>query len=346
MASMASSEPAADRLTLDQLIALNNEITALGKAGMPLEPGLRRAASRGGAGGRLAGKLAKAMQAGATLEQAVQAQGDQLPELYRAVVRSGAQAGNLTAGLEQFSEIATRQSDMRRSIVLSLVYPSVVLLIAWSLTQFTTTRLLPEYAWIGVGQTEPTYFAQFVRGIGLMLQVVIPVALVCGLIAWWRSASAAGRGVFARRLPLLGASRYLSAQACFADLLRLLLDQRTPLPEALELAANATGWRPLQERCQKVAQQITRGNSDAKALSGLPPLVAMALKFPVDQPRQSELLAGVAAAYRRQAEDCVLRTRLLLPATATGAIGGLAVLAYGLYALGPYFQSLNILAAP
>ena len=80
--------------TLDELTALNRELSALVAGGLPLEEGLRQIArDYGGGVSPLAARLAEETAAGKSLDQAIAAQGDALPPVYRAVVRAGLKSG-------------------------------------------------------------------------------------------------------------------------------------------------------------------------------------------------------------------------------------------------------------
>ena len=77
-------------ITIEQLLALNEEIRALVRAGVPLERGLSVAARE------LRGKLGKITRAlgdrlarGESLSQALEGEKQSLPPLYRAVVEAG-----------------------------------------------------------------------------------------------------------------------------------------------------------------------------------------------------------------------------------------------------------------
>ena len=88
-------------ITLDQLLALNDEIAALVRAGLPLERGLLEAGRDvRGRLGRIAGVLGRRLNRGESLAEALEAERRAIPPLYRAVVEAGARAGRLPAALE------------------------------------------------------------------------------------------------------------------------------------------------------------------------------------------------------------------------------------------------------
>src|SRR3954468_5174792 len=91
----------ASGISLEQLIALNDEMVALVRAGMPLERGLR-AAGRDLSGklGRVTSSLGERMGGGQSLPGALAAEGDRFPKVYRAVVEAGVRSGRLASALE------------------------------------------------------------------------------------------------------------------------------------------------------------------------------------------------------------------------------------------------------
>src|SRR5689334_20098249 len=98
MAETAAGEPRSGggRISLAHLIALNDEIAALARAGLPLESGLRAVGRdiAGGLGAAMTG-LAARMDRGASLAEALAAEGGTFPPIYRAVVEAGLRAGRL-----------------------------------------------------------------------------------------------------------------------------------------------------------------------------------------------------------------------------------------------------------
>jgi general secretion pathway protein F len=88
-------------ITIDQLLALNAEIAALTRAGVPLERGLLIASRElRGRLGKIAGTLGRRLSRGEGLVEALEGEGRSIPPLYRAVVEAGARSGQLPVALE------------------------------------------------------------------------------------------------------------------------------------------------------------------------------------------------------------------------------------------------------
>ena len=96
-------------ITVEQLFALNEEIRALVRAGVPLERGLLTAA-RGLRGrlGRITEALADRLNRGESLIEALENEKQVLPPLYRAVVEAGARSGQLPVALEGLARYVPR----------------------------------------------------------------------------------------------------------------------------------------------------------------------------------------------------------------------------------------------
>ena len=106
----------ANSISLDDLVALNDEIAGLVRAGVPLEIGL---ASWGrdlpGELGRTASRLGESIAQGQSLSESFAAQGDRIPRVYTALVTAGLRSGRLPAALESLTTTArSLQGSSRR----------------------------------------------------------------------------------------------------------------------------------------------------------------------------------------------------------------------------------------
>lgn len=341
-------------VSLDGLIALNREIIALEKARMPLEPGLLRVASSfDRPTGQLASRLSQALSSGKTLEQALQTQEESLPKLYTAIARVGASAGQLHVGLEQFATIASDVASLRRTIVLAAIYPLGLLLLAWMLALGAVSYLLPGFAWI---DSEPSTSLETMQRLlfgPAHLAIVVPVViLLAACFVAWRT-SRAGSGLLSgrinpARLPVIGRGYRLAAQACFAGLLRVLSEHQIPLPKALRLASDATGWRELAQAAHSVADDVTTGSSidGSQSFAQLPALVRLAFCKHADAASQTQMLQAAANAYRQQSKAWSSSVATYAPVIGTGLLGGAITAGYGLLVLQPYFNALYSLSFP
>jgi general secretion pathway protein F len=351
---MAEAPTSAARpATLDDLAALNRELAALVASGLPLEPGLAQIAAdyRGGAG-RLAGRLHAHAAAGKSLAEAVAAEGDALPPVYRAVVDAGLKSGRLSAALEGFADAAVRVADLRRIAAQAALYPLLVFIVAWVMLLIVLVLVLPRFDWLEIQDRFWATPLRVLAPVALPLGVAVPLAAVIFAYVWWRQSAIAGPAGAplgpVRWIPGVRRARQLSGEAAFADMLHLLLSCRLPLVDALPLAAEASGLNPLRHPAAELAAGLAAGrpiSSQVASARHLPPLVRAAL-FTSRTP--ASLIAGLQRAaqlYRDRAAAWIGYVAVALPVAATLAMGGLVVGAYAVLVFQPYITTLKEMAS-
>jgi len=328
-------------ISLDDLVALNDEIVALTRAGMPLERGLILA------GGDLPGRLRRLttalgerMSRGESLPEAVAATPD-LPSLYRAVVEAGLRSGRLSVALEGLSTYARGYAEARRSIGLAMAYPLVVMSLAFALFVGMVVafipRLLSAFASLGL----PVHGV--LRGLGVaggwvwLWGPVLPALVMIVLAAWWGlgRATRLGGGWAHRALrwfPWLGSMLRGFQSASYAELLALLIEHGVPYPEALVLAGEAAGDPVLEASARATAADVRRGETAGgrPVGSAFPPLLAWVLQT---GPRQGDLVTALrqlARRYRSEARRQSEKLRVLLPALLLLGVGASATALYAL----------------
>ena len=188
-------------VSLDQLIALNDEIAALARSGMPLERGLLHLGSDlPGRLGRITTALGERMSAGLSLTEALDASGSDVPTVYRAVVEAGVKSGRLSVALEGLAAFARGFAEARRSIGLALWYPLTVVILAYGLFLFIITTVIPRFLAVSEQLRVPVHAAVvFLNWAGETIWYWAPwppVLLILFMVAWAgsRLASHFGRG--------------------------------------------------------------------------------------------------------------------------------------------------------
>ena len=108
------------------------EIAGLTAAGLPLAPGLRATAEEMPRG-RLRSALesvADALDRGASVDEALAAQGAGLPAHLRGLIAVGTRTGKVSHVLGRFVAFNNVGADLRRQLLISLAYPLLSLAIA------------------------------------------------------------------------------------------------------------------------------------------------------------------------------------------------------------------------
>jgi len=346
-------------VTLDELLALNDEIAALLRAGVPLERGLSQVGRElPGRRGELARDLAARLERGESLTQTIAADANRYPPLYAAVVEAGVKSGRLAVALEGLAAAGRNLAELRRLIGLSLVYPVCVLLLAYGLSVFFVLMLAPRLAQIDFFPAWAQGFLATVAGLGNSVHIwgpAIPVTIILLLAAWWIAASRAivVQPRLAGRLLgwIPGVRRLLlcSQAATFSEVLGLLIEQNAPLDEALTLAAAATGSRKLESAAGRIATQIRQGQplaALARDSIAMPPLLIWLLGATTRQASLVTALQNSAQSYRQRAHYQAEMLRVYMPLVMSVAIGGTATLAYTAMLFVPWAALLYEVSQP
>ena len=307
-------------IALSQLLALNDEMAALVRAGIPLDRGLAVMGHESpGKLGTLASGLADRLRSGENLTDIVQRDDRLFPPVWRSVVLAGIRAGQLAAALEGLSQTVRRAAEARRSIAVSLIYPCIVVGVAYVSLLLSATYLAPVLTTVYhdlVSRPDPVI--ALIERVCVATRVWapwVPLLLGLGLLWWWcrsgraiRSAAGSARGrsgrflfgVLPRRWPTVSQVLRDGRMATFAELLRLMNDHQVPMPEAMVLAADASGDRMLSRGAREVAECLERGavlRSRSELPDAFPPLLAWSIVTGAGQTGLSRALATSAAIF-------------------------------------------------
>jgi type II secretory pathway component PulF len=136
-----------------------------------------------------------------------------------------------------------------------------------------------------------------------------------------------------------------SRSATFLEILALLIDNRTPLDEAVTLAASASGDPQTVRAAGHLSEMLQRGQTPASAAdTAFPPLMNWLV---LAAGRNNALLPALqhsAAAYHRRARYQFDLIRIVLPAFMTAVVAGGITAAYAMTLFLPYTMMLNALA--
>jgi type II secretory pathway component PulF len=331
-------------ITLDQLLALNDEIAALVRAGVPLERGLQVAGrDLRGRLGKVASALGQRLNRGESLSDALDSEKDSVPPLYRAVVQAGARSGRLAVALEGLAEYVRGYSDARAAIGLALWYPLLVLALAYALFVGLVSVAVPRYvsAFESLDVAVPAAL-RLLSKVGETVDYwwpVGPILLFILLIAWIRSGTAARfqspSWAWLRIFPWMKSILANYETASFCELLALLLGHNVAYPTALVLAAESTGNRKLTHGAARLAEGITRGEPVATALATLDrraflPMLRWVLAVGQEQGSMVTSLHNLAATYRKRARFQAEKLSIFLPVILMIVVGASAALLYAL----------------
>jgi type II secretory pathway component PulF len=314
-------------MNAEELIALNEEIAGMARAGLPLDQGLAALAKEMGRGQlqRVTAAIAEDLRAGHPLPEALDRQAGRVPSFYGGLVAAGIRTGRIGEVLATLTMYARAIANMRAIIVEAMFYPAVVLVFGMALFGILCVFILPQ-------------FAEIYRDFGLNLPAVSEVALklgqhplelvvypVGGLILFLIIANLSmrftewGRYRWAEIVyatPLVGTLIRSARLAAFTDLLAILVDHAIPLPEAFRFAGEASSDPIMAVEARNIQQELSQGQPLGQVLRGrglVPEWVSWMTGQGEKRGNLGKTLHQVAEMYRRQVEMRAALLRSVLP---------------------------------
>jgi general secretion pathway protein F len=345
-------------ITLEELAALNSEIAALVRAGVPLDRGLGEiGGDMPGRLGRMANIVGRRMQSGESLSAVLADDSLPFPPVYRAVVRAGLASGRLPAALESVSRATRHLLAAQRLVVAGLVYPVILFLVAWSLFLFFLVKIVPVFVrtFELLGKDLTGVFSLLI-GLGRSAQIwgpAVPIVVLILVAVWWIRSSRASlvqprvSGIFIGWLPWMGGMLRSSQAATFSEILAMLVEHELPLDEGVVLAAEAVGAPKMIHSAKQIAEGLRRGEMPPEGYtpgSGFPPLLEWLMRAGGQRNVLLPALRHSAEIYRRRAARYAEVARVYLPILLTVVIGGTVTLGYALLLFVPWVSFLHFLS--
>jgi type IV pilus assembly protein PilC len=267
---VGSRQTASKKLNLEKFLIFNQQFVTLIRAGLPILKALDLLAERL-TDAKLSGHIRAVredVKSGALLSEAF---GNQhvFPTIYVTTVLAGERSGSLAEVIERFVTYQKLALSVRKKLLVSLIYPAVLIFLAACLIVFLVTFVVPNFAslykdmnaqlpaatviLVAVGTTARNYV--LVGFIGL-------VAAIVAFRAWAKTvkgSEAVDR--FILKLPMIGDTWVKYQVAQFSRVLSTLLIGGIPLMQALDTSADSLGTQVLKRVLAQAAQLVKEGQS-------------------------------------------------------------------------------------
>jgi type IV pilus assembly protein PilC len=213
------------------------------------------------------------VKSGAMLSEAFARQGV-FPGIYVTSVMAGEKSGALAEVLDRFISYQKLALGIRKKILVSLLYPSLLVVLAIALVVFLVTYVVPNFAQLYSSmQAELPWVTQMLIAVGTTARkhveagVLILAGLGIALKLWSRGEAA--RRQFDRvklRTPVVGEVWIKYQVAQFARVLSTLLHGGIPLLQALKTAADSLTSGLLKEALQSATRNVEEGQALSASL--------------------------------------------------------------------------------
>ncbi len=297
------------RLNLEKFLIFNQQFVTLIRAGLPILKALDLLAER-----LTDPKLRpyintvrEDVRKGTLLSDAFRAQG-LFPKIYVTSLMAGEKSGNLTEVLERYVSYQKLALGVRKKVLVSLMYPSVLVVMVILLMTFLLTYVVPSFAslYSSMSTQLPAitlYLIAIGNGARTYFLAVVAVLFISGLaFSWWaRSDSARERIDRVKiKVPLLGDIWIKYQVAQFSRVLSTLLTGGIPLVQGLETSADSLGTPLLRKTLAKACQSVREGQTLSSSLAAtgvFPPLSVDMIEVGESTGALPSMLGSVAEFY-------------------------------------------------
>lgn len=335
----------ARRVSSNDVALLTRQLATLSKAGLPLEEALlavSQQSERPRVQSVLLGVRSKVME-GHSLADGLGDFPRVFPEIYRATVAAGEQAGHLDAVLERLADYTESRDELRQKILGALMYPIVLTIMCLGIVSGLLVYVVPKVVEVfesGKGKLPLMTraligFSDFLRDWGLWLIV----ALVVGGIAfsrWLRNPDARRRfHAFLLRLPLVGRLVRGFNTARFTRTFSILTGSAVPVLEALRIAGQVVSNLPMREAVESAAQRVREGAPIGRSLGQsrvFPPMTIHLISSGESSGELEDMLERAAVSQERELDGIL--------AALVGLLGPMLIVLMGVFVMAIVFAML------
>jgi type IV pilus assembly protein PilC len=342
--------------SLDDFLALNDQLAALAVAGVPIHIELaQEGAAAAEALERINAVVARRVSQGESLSQALAHDDPFLTPSYRSLVQLGLRSGGLCTALEGAHRLAESREESRQAVRQSLLYPTIVCGLAYlgliGFCLFFVPTLENMYQGMRVQAGSGLRTLQWLRAALPYWIAIPPLGLV--LVTGWqrlKSKQLSGNAAAALWAWLPGMKRAAFYERCasFAESLAMLLQSGAPLDESVKIASGFGSPTLQGEEMSTLAGNPTQEQAvadDQPSAMRLPPFLTWALWHSEATTGRPKALLMAADIYRVSAARRQERLRTIVPVIACMVLGGSVTLMYGLALFLPVVQMLLGLAS-
>jgi len=252
--------------------------------------------------------------------------------LYINMVKAGESSGALDDILDRLASYLEKANTLQRKVKSSLVYPAVVIAMAFLITLVMLLKVIPTFKGIFdmLGGTLPLptriliLISDTLRGMFLYVVSVVGVALFL-LRKYMKTPQ--GKAMFDRtilKLPVIGQLLRKVAVAKFTRTLATLVKSGVPILVSLEIVGKTSGNTVIERALDDVRRSIKEGEniSSPLAKSGVfPPMVVRMINVGEQTGELEKMLGKIADFYDDQVDAAVSGLTSLIEPLIIGFLG-------------------------
>ncbi len=256
------------KLSLEKFLIFNQQFVTLVRAGLPILKSLDLLADRL-TDAKLGGYVRNVrdeVKNGALLSEAFRRQGA-FPPIYVTSVLAGEKSGSLAEVIERYISYQKLSLSVKKKLLVSLLYPSVLLVLVLCLVVFLVTYVVPTFAQLySTMSAELPAMTRYLIAVGVTAKnyvLVFAAAFAAAVLLFrlWARTESAQEKLDRIRLhaPILGRIWIMYQVGQFARVLSTLLVGGIPLVQALETASESMGSSLIRRSLEKTKRMVREG---------------------------------------------------------------------------------------
>ena len=257
-------------LSSKELALFTRQFATLLSAGLPVEESLQAVAEqteKANIKGLILSVRSKVVE-GHALYAALREHPTAFSSLYCATIAAGEKSGHLDKVLARLADYTEQQWQMHQKLKTALIYPVMIVLVAFSVVGFLLAYVVPKMIGIygHLKQALPTMtvvllgISNFIKSYGLIFVIAIAVG-----IFFWRKALQKNvelrrkTHMFLLRMPMLGFFTKTVDTARFSRTLSILSASGVPVLEAMNVSAQLITTIPIRESIEAAVNRVREG---------------------------------------------------------------------------------------
>lgn len=327
-----------DHLSTLELALFTRQLASLLDASLPLEQAfsaLQEQAERSYVRDLIA-SIRSEIMAGSSLSEAMSHHPRDFADIYRALVTSGEQIGQLARVLSRLADYIERRNALVQKVKLAFTYPAIVTVVAFLIVIFLLTYVVPQIVSVFANTKQNLPFltvvmlavSDFVRNYGWIVAVLV-IALA---FAWRRAlqdpAIKLRWHTWLLNAPMYGRFERSLNTARFASTLAITTGSGVPILRALQTSRDTLTNVAMRAQVEEATNSVREGVGLARALSAHKHFPAMLIHMIRAGEITGELPAMLERASNAQEQDLERRAM-----TMAGLLEPALILAMGVVVL-------------
>jgi type IV pilus assembly protein PilC len=262
-------------------------------------------------------QISKGVEAGTPMSKAMRTASAHFDALYVDLIATGEQSGNLAQVFERLATYREKSEQLRAKVIKSLIYPSMVVLVALGVSYLMLTMVIPEFESMfkGFGADLPwftqqvLYLSHWVQAYSLWIAVSC-ASLFIGMKLLRQKSQAINLHTsrLGLKLPIIGEVLSKASIAKFSRTLATSFSAGIPILSSLKTTAKTAGNMHYQAAIDDVHRDTAAGVPMYIAMrntNAFPEMVLQMVMIGEESGKLDDMLNKVASIYEFEVDNTV-----------------------------------------